>query len=375
MFQVALKPQWQLSSGNSPPISPRLIELLAGIDEEKSLASACRKLQLSYRYAWGLLREAERQFGLPLLHSRRGQGARLSALGERLVWAERRISARLTPLFDSLSSELEIEIEHALSKVHGALRLHASHGFAVEALRKRFHEEQIPLDLKYCTSVEAVTALSHGACEMAGFHVPVGGFEDAMLNAYLAGLERADIRLILLATRRQGLMSASGNPLGLTHVGDLNQSGIRFVNRQPGSGTRLLIDLMLDRDGVDRDRLEGYDLHEFTHAAVAAYIASGMADAGIGVETPARRFGLSFLPLVSERYFFACRTETLATESMQTILTELASPTFRARINALAGYDAMTSGTVMRLSQAFPGRFPEGPTDRFKQPTQSVQPP
>lgn len=353
MFKVSIKPHWQLDRGEGGTLLPRLIELLVHIDESGTLRAACRRMDLSYRYAWGLLREASRAFGLPLVISRRGRGAVLSPLGEKLVWAERRIAARLTPVFDSLASELESEIERVLTHAQGILRLHASHGFAVEALRRRFHEQQIPLDLKYCTSLEAVSALARGGCDMAGFHVPVGEFEQPTLAHYLRDLRGCDARLVLLATRRLGLMTARGNPRQVRGLGDLQREDVRFVNRQPGAGTRLLIDLLLKHEGIDGRRVRGYDTHEFTHAAVAAYIASGMADAGFGVETPAQRFGLDFLPLVSERYLFACRPESLDGAMMRPVLEELRSAEFRAIINALPGYDAMASGKVMSLGEAF----------------------
>ena len=355
MFRVAIRPQWQLDRGEGVAAMPRLVELLVHIDEAGTLREACRRMNLSYRYAWGVLQQGQRALGVPLVVSRRGRGAVLSPLGEKLVWADRRISARLTPVFDSLASELEAEIERALTHAQGILRLHASHGFAVEALRSRFHEQQIPLDLKYTTSVEAVTALARGGCDMAGFHVPVGEFERPVLAHYQRDLRASGARLVLLATRRLGLMTAHGNPRNVQELADLARGDLRFVNRQPTSGTRLLIDLLLRQEKVDPRKVRGYDTHEFTHAAVAAYIASGMADAGFGVETPAQRFGLHFIPLVSERYFFACRAEALDSPTMQPVLAELRSAAFRAVINALPGYDAMTSGQVMTVAEAFPG--------------------
>lgn len=354
MFRVSLKPLWQLERGGGETVSPRLIELLVHIHEGGSLAVASRKLNLSYRYAWGLLREAEQGFGMPLVKGRRGRGAVLSPLGEKLVWADRRISARLTPVFDSLASEVETELERVLSHTQGILRLHASHGFAVEAMQKHFQQHQMPLDLKYCSSTEAVAAIGRAACELAGFHVPVGRFQKPLLELYEKHLRKATIRLIHLATRRQGLMTAPSNPKQVYGMDDLLRPNVRFINRQPGAGTRMLIDTMMNDLDMDKARVRGYDTHEFTHAAVAAYVASGMADVGFGVETPAKRFGLTFLPLISERYFFACRADVIESAQMKQVLTQLRSAEFRAAINALPGYDAMASGEVLTLAQAFP---------------------
>ena len=97
MFKVQIQPKWTLHAADGRPLPPKLIELLLGVHATGSLAAACRELGLSYRYAWGLLQDSQSLFGAPLLRMARGRGARLTALGERLVWAEQRIAARLAP--------------------------------------------------------------------------------------------------------------------------------------------------------------------------------------------------------------------------------------------------------------------------------------
>jgi molybdate-binding protein len=128
---------------------------------------------------------------------------------------------------------------------------------------------------------------------------------------------------------------------------------VRFINRQPGSGTRLLFDLMLQKQGMQAGSIHGYEQCEFTHAAVAAYVASGMADAGFGVETPARRFKLDFIPSQTERYFLLCDERVFDTPDVQQILGILRSDAFKAAVNQLPGYRADEAGTVMSLPQAF----------------------
>ena len=130
MFKVAIDAHWHLRRADGTPLVPRLTALLVGIQRSGTLAAACRDAGLTYRYAWGLLRDGERAFGRSLVESQRGRGAKLTALGERLAWADQRIAARLAPLLDSLASEVEVEIERALSVVQPVLRLQASHGFA-----------------------------------------------------------------------------------------------------------------------------------------------------------------------------------------------------------------------------------------------------
>jgi molybdate transport repressor ModE-like protein len=354
MFKISIKPQWQLERADGKHPLPQLVNLLLHIYESGTLAGACNRLGLSYRHGWGLLRDGQRLFGVPLVRMERGRGAALTPLGEKLVWADKRISARLSPLLDSLASELEVEVERALTNVQGILHLHASHGFAVETLRAWLAREQVPIDLKYRNSQEVLVSLAHANCDLASFHVPLGEFQPAVLNHYRRWLRPATQRLIQLATRRQGLMLARGNPKRICSLTDLAREDVTFVNRQPGSGTRLLVDLLLERDGLDHQAIRGYDSGEFTHAAVAAYVASGMADAGFGVETAARRFDLEFVPVISERFFFICRTQTLSQPMLGRVLEILRSDGFRRAVNQLAGYDAADCGTVWSLTEAFP---------------------
>jgi molybdate-binding protein len=130
---------------------------------------------------------------------------------------------------------------------------------------------------------------------------------------------------------------------------------VRFINRQPGSGTRFLLDLLLRKNEVDPARVRGYEQCELTHAAVAAFVASGMADVGLGVETPARQFKLDFVPIQTERYFLLCEERSLEAPSMKDMLAIIRSDVFKATVNRLPGYqaDEMT-GVSTDLKLAFP---------------------
>ncbi|MBS0444366.1 MAG: helix-turn-helix transcriptional regulator [Proteobacteria bacterium] len=351
--RVTIKPQWSIRVGDDGAmLAPRVVELLVKIDEQGSLSSVCQAQGLSYRHAWELIRQGEAVFGEPLVRMERGKGSQLTALGEKLVWADRRINARLSPVLDTLASELDAEIEKVLSPARTMLRIHANHGFAVETLRPWLERSGVHSEFKYCGSIEAVAALNGGACDVAGFPVPIGEFEPAVVEHYRRWFAPGQ-RIVNVATRRQGLMVAPGNPLKIYELKDLARPGVRFINRQPGSGTRLLLDLLLRRDGIEPGRINGYEQCELTHAAVAAYVASGMADAGYGVETPARQFKLDFLPSQVERYFFLCHEASLASPPVMALVDVLRSPEYRAEVNRLAGYEADESGRVMTLDEAF----------------------
>jgi molybdate transport repressor ModE-like protein len=353
MHEVHIKPQWTIRQTDGAALAPRVIELLVQVLEHGSLSSACAVSGVSYRHAWELIRQGEAMFGQPLVAMQRGKGSRLTPLGEKLVWADRRITARLSPLLDSLASELGAEIEKLIPTAPTLLRIHASHGFAIEALHGFLAAAQVPGDLRYCGSEEAVASLHHGSCDVAGFHVPLGAFEAEAVSHYGSWLAPEMQKVIGMATRHQGLMVAPGNPKKIYTLADLARPGVRFINRQAGSGTRYLFDLQLREQGIAPESIKGYEQCEFTHAAVAAFVASGMADAGYGVETPARQFKLDFISNQVERYFLLCDERSLAAPIVQRMLNILQSDAYQDAVNRLPGYQAVNCGRVLSLAEAF----------------------
>jgi molybdate transport repressor ModE-like protein len=360
MLKVHIRPHWEISfSADAPLDTAVLLSLLLAIQDHGSIASAARETGLSYRYAWGLLREAEALFGEPLLDTGRGRGTTLTALAQKLVWADRRIAARLSPTLESLASELEAELGKVRTRTSSlrTIRMDASHGFAVAALVGHLNRTELPADLpielRYRTSTDAVAALARGECDLAGFHVPEGEFEARTAQWYLRWLDPARHCLVHLAGREQGLLVAPGNPHGVAGLADLARPGLRFVNRQAGSGTRMLLEMMLEAAGIAPEAVNGWNSAEFTHSAVAAYIASGMADIGIGMRTAAEQFKLGFIPLVHERYFFALHTAAIEDGLMARMLAVLREPGYHRLVDALPGYDAARTGDIESLQDAF----------------------
>lgn len=355
MKQVSIRPVWTIQDPDGPPLPARLIELLVQVAETGSLLLASRQLGLSYRRAWDLVREGETQFQAALLLMERGRGSTLTELGARIVWADRRIHARLRPALESLSSELAEELRNALREAPAALRLHASHGFAIERLVERLGADGLKLNISYASCSAAAAALREGECDMVGMHIPIGAMEEASVQHYRPWLQGLDLTLVDIATRRQGLMVRPGNPRELFALADLARPGVRFINRQAGSGSRLLLEGLLKAQGIEANRIAGFEHGEYTHAAVAAYVASGMADVGFGLEPPARHFKLDFVPIASERYFLLCRDDVMPTAACQRVLALLRDPDFQATLRDLPGYDPAAAGTAMPLVQAYPG--------------------
>lgn len=354
-FKPRLQSEWVLEkqSGETLPMG-EVMRLLAAIDEQGHIAGACRVRGLSYRHAWGLLRKAEVDFQAALIETSRRRGSRLTSFAQHLLWANRRIDARLAPTFESIASELQEELQRLYSEEASVLRLHASHGFAVEGLMRLANDRDLlPLELRYRTGIEALVSLDRGECDLAGFQVPVGEFEPAILARYQQWLKPERMLLLHLAERNTGMFVLPDNPKEIRSVCDFVRSDVRFVNRQFGSSTRFLVQLMLDEEGIDSSQITGFDSGEFTHMAIAAHIASGMADVGIGVETAAWRCGLSFVPLAKERYFFAINKDLIGSQSLQQLLDLMNGDEYQAYVQDLVGYDCRLMGQVQTLEQAF----------------------
>ena len=354
MKEISIRPVWGIHEPGGRPLPARIIELLVQVSESGSLLLAARALGLSYRRAWDLVREGEEHFGAALLVMERGRGSTLTELGTRIVWADKRIRARLQPILETMASELSEELRNALREAPAALRLHASHGFAIERLIERLGHEGLQLHISYASCSAAAAALREGECDMVGMHLPLGPLQDMALQHYRPWLQGMALTLVDIAQRRQGLMVQRGNPKEVFSLADLTRPQVRFINRQAGSGSRLLLEGLLAQQGIDATRIAGFEQGEYTHSAVAAYVASGMADVGFGLEPPARHFKLDFAPIAKERYFLLCRDDVLPTPAAQKVLAVLRDPSFQAVLSQLPGYDPACAGVVMPLAQAYP---------------------
>lgn len=332
-------------------MAPELFRLLEAIADGGSIRVAAEAIGISYRHAWGLLREWSERLGAPLARLERGRGSTLLPLGEALLAAERRLAAQVGPQLARLALELAPTLappEHALEK---RLRIAASHSLAIAALREILGAKPASIDLDFAThgSTESLKRLAGARCDLAGFHCPEGAL-GARVAPELRRYLRADTHaLILVARREQGLIVAAGNPRQVSSVRDLARPRLRFINRQPGSGTRLLFDEILATEGISPRSIPGYRNEEFTHLAVAAMVASGAADVGMGIRAAASQFGLGFVPLAFEGYYLALRAELLDDRAVQLVRATLHSESFRDAMRRHAGYDVSRAGELGRL--------------------------
>jgi putative molybdopterin biosynthesis protein len=339
-------------------IANPLIDLLRTLRDTGSISAAARALGGSYRHTWGALKHWEQVLGAELVVWTQGQPARLTPLAERLLWAETRARTRLTPHIEALRSELERVLSLAFDSAHEALTVYASHDLALPLLRDRAEAQGLHIELCFAGSSDALQALVHGRCDVAGFHVPAleAGTLPTFSRALKGLLRPGRHKLIACHRRTQGLMLAHGNPHEVLGIADLARPGLRFVNRQPGSGTRLLTDHLLAQAAIAPERIAGFHGPcEDTHVAVAAAVASGVADVGIGIEAAARQFALGFVALAVEDYYLLCRKEALEGAAIRRLRALLASGAWQQALAALPGCTAHgQAGSVLALTKALP---------------------
>jgi putative molybdopterin biosynthesis protein len=286
----------------------------------------------------------------------KGQPALLSPFGEKLLWAERRAQARLAPQIEALRSELEQAFAIAFDASAGVIPMTASHDDALPLLRALAQSQhKLHLDIQFSGSVDALAALNDGRCLMAGFHaLTESPLRSPTAKVYRPMLKPGHHKLVSFARRTQGLMVAPGNPLAITGLDDLCRTGLRFANRQRGTGTRVVLEELLAQQRIAPQGIEGFERTEPSHRAAAEAVASGSADAAFGIESAARARGLDFVPLAREQYFLVTLQHALDQPQVQTLLGLLKSEAWRAQLNAIPGYAAERSGEVLSLRRVLP---------------------
>ena len=338
-----------------------LFDLLSAVAEHGSIQHAARALGASYRHVWGSCKHWEVVLGEPLVRWVQGQPARLTPFAERLLWAEKRARSRLVPHIEALRAELERVLAEALDGRQQVLTVHASHDLALPLLRDQatlpsVAAGRLHIELKFAGSMDALRALAEGRCAVAGFHVPpLADNRKLFARGLKPLLKPGQHKLIGCMQRRQGLMVGRGNPLALRSMADVAAHGARFINRQPGSGTRLLADHLLAEQGVATAAIPNYFVSsEDSHLAVAAAVAAGVGDVALGIEAAAHSFGLDFVPLVMEDYFLVCLAQTLEQPAVQALRQVLQQPAWAAALATLPGYHAHQPGEVLSLTRALP---------------------
>ncbi len=233
--------------------------------------------------------------------------------------------------------------------IDGTLVVLGSHDNTLDLLATllRRRDPRLRLSSGHVGSLGGLMALRQGRAHLGGSHMldpETNTYNVPFIQRYLAGVP---LKLINLTWRQQGLMLAPGNPKHIRTIKDLARPGVRFINRQRGAGTRLLLDFLLQEEKLAAAAIQGYDREEYTHMAVAVNVFSGTADVGLGIMAAAQALGLDFIPLLPERYDLVVPESTFAEPRFQALLAVIRSAEFQEAATALGGYDLKDCGKIL----------------------------
>ena len=255
---------------------------------------------------------------------------------------------RLSEGFNA-GGNVQVELMRPLAEVRDTTVVIGSHDIALDVLANHLRRlfPGASLSSAHVGSLGGLTALRRGEAHCAGTHLldeETGDYNVSYIQRLLLG---RDMVLINLVHREQGLILAPGNPKGIRGIEDLGRDDVSFINRQRGAGTRVLLDFKLRQLNLNPDNIRGYQREEYTHMAVAAAVASGSADAGLGIRAAARALGLDFIGVVEERYDLCIPGEYRNTPYITRLLEVMSLPEFREDVAALGGYDLRDCGKIM----------------------------
>ncbi|MBN2168480.1 MAG: molybdopterin biosynthesis protein [Actinobacteria bacterium] len=276
----------------------------------------------------------------------RGSGASMS-----MVRADGVI--RITPEKEGLAKwdNVEVLLHKNDVNVEGNILAIGSHDISLDILSSYVVRKNPGVSLASANvgSMGGIMAIKQGQAHIAGTHMLDPETGEFNVPYVLRQLGADEVLLVHLAWRTQGFMVLPGNPKQITGIEDLARDDIKFVNRQKGSGTRLLLDHLLGSNSINHEAVNGYERELFTHTAIAAAVASGTADTGVGLLAAAQALKLDFIPLASERYDLLMRASFKGSQGYYALMAAIQDPDFRKDVEDLGGYDTSESGKVIPM--------------------------
>ncbi len=248
-------------------------------------------------------------------------------------------------------SEVEVRLLRPRDQIDYTLIMIGSHDNTIDLIANELKglDSRIHLSSSNVGSLGGLMALRRRQAHFAGSHLldtQTGQYNFSYVQRYLKG---TPVRLVELAMREQGLLVAKSNPKAIRGIEDLLRPDVVFVNRQSGSGTRVLFDYCLQQRGLEADKINGYDQEEFTHMSVAVSILSGRADAGMAIYSSAKALDLDFIAIGRERYDLVILESAWPDSKIRAVLDVIAADSFRRTVTSMGGYDVSNSGRIMGI--------------------------
>ena len=245
--------------------------------------------------------------------------------------------------------EVEVELLRPAERLDNAIVVTGSHDLTLDLLASELRRvnPEMTLSSSNVGSLGGLLALNRREAHVAGCHLldeETGRYNTPYVRRYL---KEREVVVMNLVDRVQGLIVPAGNPKSVESIEDLGRDDVAFVNRQRGSGTRMLLDFKLKSSSLAAEHIRGYEREEYTHLAVAAAVAGGRADVGLGILSAARAMGLDFVPLLTEQYDLVVPREFYESDLLQPLLALIRNDEFKSKVDALGGYDTARTGEVV----------------------------
>lgn len=243
--------------------------------------------------------------------------------------------------------KIQVRLYRSRAEIEKAIFCIGSHDLTLDLIAQFLSVRNRRLVSANVGSQGGLVALRRGEAHLAGSHLlnpETGEYNISYIRQYMPGIP---VKVVALVGRDQGLMVKKGNPKGIKSLGDLANSKIQFVNRQRGAGTRVLLDYYLNSMTISPESIVGYNQEEYTHLGVAAAIASGRADCGLGIAAAAQALDLDFVPLFQERYDLVIPKQYSEADLLAPLFELLADSAFRTAVSQLTGYDVSVMGTII----------------------------
>ncbi|MCP3943584.1 MAG: molybdopterin biosynthesis protein [Desulfobacteraceae bacterium] len=245
--------------------------------------------------------------------------------------------------------KVQAHLLRPLSAIKNTLVIIGSHDNTLDLLgdQIRLANYDVGISSSHVGSMGGLMAIKKGGCHMAGAHLldPIdGSYNISYVKKYLPD---QGVRIVNLVMREQGLMVSKGNPWNIQSIEDLKAGKFTFINRQSGSGTRILFDYKLKQLGIDPRDISGYENDEYTHMSVAVAVLSGRAQAGLGIKAAAGALGLDFIPIITESYDLIIPERFFESQKVQVLLDTIGTDGFKNRVLALGGYGVEKTGQIL----------------------------
>ena len=248
-------------------------------------------------------------------------------------------------------AEVNVRLLCSEEKLKNTVVVIGSHDPLLDEVGDMLHvaDNDVYMSSSHVGSMGGIMAVRRGEAHAAGCHLLDTATGDYNLSFIRKYFPKGGVKLIRCVGRQQGLMVAGGNPLNIQKFSDIARTGVRYVNRQKGSGTRILTDYLCKQENLDVDAIYGYDREELTHTSVAVQIVSGSADAGMGIYSAAKLYGLDFIPICIEEYDLIIPDHAWDTPQVQQLIATLKSREFKEKVLALGGYTVENPGEIIKV--------------------------